>query len=447
MYSNGGKPYDLSKFTKMTHINYAFASISYSITSDTYYVDVTDAWADVGACSTGVCPGKCIPLNTTCTANGQPHMSLVPNTKTQVGGCPASNSCFNSGGGTDYPRKCMTSTVDLQLWSPGAACGTYSWVYQYIRTQAPSVRALLSLGGWYDSNFFSPAVTDKYRAKFVDSVVAFVETFAFDGIDIDWEFPGFEHIGQPVYGTSDYGSPDDVRDCSKDTCKYPRNDDGANFMKFLKDLKSKLAGKVNRLGEPYLVTMAGPSIEEKLSKMPLGEVCATLDWINIMTYDMWGAWENVTGHQSAVYSRASTDVSVDSAVKAYIKGGCPASKLVVGTPFYGRAFYGVPSTGPVSGLPGFQVPYDRGMTSWQSPENLMPSYNVVKAKGWPTYWDSVAQASYTFDPTSKMWITYDSLQAVTAKVNYIKSQGLAGAMVWALGQDDGTLWAVVSSVA
>ncbi len=87
-----------------------------------------------------------------------------------------------------------------------------------------------------------------------------------------------------MYGYSDSGSPDSTRDCDKTSCSYPyRNQDGANFVKLLQDVRAKLSTMRTADGAAYLVTMAGPGGMDAISKMDLGTVCAQLDFVNIMT--------------------------------------------------------------------------------------------------------------------------------------------------------------------
>lgn len=334
---------------------------------------------------------------------------------------------------------------------------------------------------------FTPASSDKYRSKFIDSIISFIQTFGFDGIDFDWEYPGFEHAvshpqmcsnkgppplpalflatlqqhtisltilltcscflapssshlqGQPVFGQTDSGSPDDVRDCSKENCAYPdRKQDGVYFSKLVTELRTKLAPLRTASGEPYLMTMAGPGGSDKLAKMDLAAVCGALDFVNIMTYDLAGAWDITTGHQSALFG-SSKDASIDAIVSAYVAGGCTPSQLNMGVPFYGRTFLGA-QPGPNPSLPGLGASFDKPQTSAASESVAMPSAQQVQALGYTTYWDANAQASYAYSADSKTFITYDNEQAVRAKTEYIQSKGLGGAMVWALGLEYPALW-------
>lgn len=70
---------------------------------------------------------------------------------------------------------------------------------------------MIAIGGWTEggkqySQMVSSSAT---RAKFIDSVVAFMEKWKFDGFDLDWEYPGtqrqtleFNSIGGFFFGGS-----------------------------------------------------------------------------------------------------------------------------------------------------------------------------------------------------------------------------------------------------
>lgn len=61
-----------------------------------------------------------------------------------------------------------------------------------LKDKNPNIKTMIAIGGWTDS------LTDKYSqlvanpdkiANFVTSVMAFLQKYKFDGLDLDWEFP------------------------------------------------------------------------------------------------------------------------------------------------------------------------------------------------------------------------------------------------------------------
>ena len=57
------------------------------------------------------------------------------------------------------------------------------------------------------------------------------------------------------------------------------------------------------------------------------------------------------------------------------------------------------------------------------------------ANTYKKYWDDQAKAPYLYDPKTKNFVTYDDERSLAIKCDYIKSQGLGGAMLWELGWD------------
>lgn len=62
-----------------------------------------------------------------------------------------------------------------------------------LKSQNPSLKTMLAVGGWVDSNIndkYSQLVASRENIDvFVGSVVSLLKEYGFDGLDMDWEYP------------------------------------------------------------------------------------------------------------------------------------------------------------------------------------------------------------------------------------------------------------------
>ncbi|UJR07712.1 hypothetical protein I4U23_011997 [Adineta vaga] len=286
------------------------------------------------------------------------------------------------------------------------------------------LRTLISIGGWTWSGKFSDiALTNASRHKFAQSCVEFIQKYSFDGVDIDWEYP--------VSG----GLPGNTR----------RSEDKRNYVLLLKELREQLEIASADKDRTYLLTVATGAGTERIADMDLPGMCASLDWINVMTYDFHGGWESKTGHNAPLFrndAETTTDVSPSfikskynchGAIQGYIAAGTPRSKLVMGLGLYGRGWQGVTSTD----LNGFSQPASPNCPTgtW---ENGVFDYDHLKRSYIPTYkryWDNQSKVPFLYNSTTGIWISYDDSQSIRIKTDYIKREKLAGAMFWELSSD------------
>ena len=196
-------------------------------------------------------------------------------------------------------------------------------------------------------------------------------------------------------------------------------------------------------GRQYLLTIAAPAGIDKYQKIELDKIHPYLDWINLMTYDMHGAWESVTNHQAPIYhnpadpsSYPASEYSIDRAVQDYLAAGVPANKLTIGVPFYGRGWKGVANVN--NGL--FQPAAAAAPGTWEAG---IEDYKVLKTKGYPLYRDDAAKAVWLYNG-DEFW-SFDDPGVIADKMAYVKALGLRGAMAWSLDGDDGTLMTAIAN--
>lgn len=298
---------------------------------------------------------------------------------------------------------------------PGAMHGNFNQLNK-VKAAHPGLKTLISVGGWtWSGGFPSAAATAESRDAFATSCVAFMKQWGFDGIDIDWEYP--------VGGGLTAGTPDDK----------------ANYTKLLQALRTKLdAQGASDGGAHYLLTVAAPAGPSNIGNQEVSNVAGVVDWVNLMSYDFHGGWDSKTGNNAPLNAEAGdpgpAGFNVDAGVSAWISGGTPANKLVVGMPFYGRGWNQVAS-GTNNGL--FQSAGGTPPGTWEAGvfdyEDLAKNY--IGKNGFIRFWDDTAKVPYLWNSTSRTFISYDDPQSIAEKARYVKDHGLGGGMFWELSGD------------
>src|SRR5262249_58202095 len=155
-------------------------------------------------------------------------------------------------------------------------------------------------------------------------------------------------------------------------------------------------------------------------------IAASLDQINIMTYDLSGPYPGwVTWHNSAMYTdgmrfgNGRPMPSCDLYVQAYLAAGVPRAKLGMGVYFHGKIWHG--ATGPNQSIAGVTV---TDVTFHE----LMDSYYTDAEYRW----DAGPDAPYLSDTVRTLFISYDDPRVVAEKMRYIRDQRLGGVIIWDL---------------
>ncbi|MBC1475038.1 LPXTG cell wall anchor domain-containing protein [Listeria grandensis] len=359
---------------------------------------------------------------------------------------------FDSAGNLEFTDRDAAVSVAV---GQKAAMGGILNALQDLRAANPNLKIGVSLGGWSKSGDFSVmAANDASRANFVRNVLKFVKYTNMDFVDVDWEYPNSPRDGDLLDNKEDEGTPN----------AGPA--DKENYVKLLQDLRTGLDAQGKTLNRAYELSVALPASQWTMSQgIDVARVFEIIDFGNMMTYDMHGAWDGVTGHQTALYDNpadpyANYGLSIDGVTKYLLSKGVTPEKIVVGAAFYTRGWDTVAEGTNVS-QPGLFQPVERTNknadgSSSNGADNEKPlvagdggtvggiwayrSIDTLKAvtPGLTEYWDNIAKAPYLYSRETGAFFTYDNVRSVTAKANYVKDNGLGGMISWMQSQDKPT---------
>ena len=306
---------------------------------------------------------------------------------------------------------------------------------QSLKQKNPNLKTLLSIGGWsfntcddtpesagtkypygpYTCQLFSKMAADPSgRTQFVKSVIDYCKKHGFDGVDLDWEYPGDSKRGGQA---ADYD----------------------NYLALLQELRQTAGGS-------FLITIASSAVPKGSKKGDeffqwLAQCGQYLDWFNVMSYDYHGAFDDPqtmgTGANAPLLEDFVPNGTfyVEHTVDAYLKAKIPKEKIVLGLATYGRSYvvadrtdgFGKPfsSAGPAG--PATLTP---GVLSYFEILEKIDSGELDVQK-----WDEDTLTPYAYSTKTGLWVTYDNEKSLGYKVSYLIEKELGGAMVWAVDLD------------
>ncbi len=366
-----------------------------------------------------------------------------------------------------------------------------------LKKKNPGVKTLVSVGGWAESGGYidesgkriasggfytmttnaDGSVNQTAIDTFATSAVEFLRKYNFEGVDIDYEYPTtMNQAGNPL-------------DWQFSTPRLKGL--MAGYDALLKTLRVKLDQASAEDGKYYMLTVASPSSAYLLRGMESFQALKYLDYVNVMSYDLHGAWNEFVGPNAALFDDGKDGelikyniyntpqyggigyLNTDWAYH-YMRGMMQAGRINIGVPYYTRGFQNV--VGGTDGLwgkavgkncPTGQTTCGDGATGidniWHDKDengkeegagsnpmwhaknlekgiagSYLKDHGIVNPVLTGTYkrnYDSTLVAPWLWNAEKKVFLSTEDEQSISAKADYVMKNGIGGILIWEMAGD------------
>ena len=302
--------------------------------------------------------------------------------------CPA--DCINYDALTHLARAFIIPKPDGTLNIPA---GYFNQKIESL-ARAHQVKLLMSIGGEAENadHWLSLARHPEYLNRFLDNLARLLDEHHYDGIDIDWE---------PSALTEE---------------------DGLAYTTLLKQLRQRFP--------KIIITTALVGSEYWVSHFSWPDVIDSVDYINVMVYTYSGAWGGRAAYASNLFPAGAytpePGYSADEGMRNLIENHhVPPTKLLMGVTFWASRF-AVDHIGDT---------FPKNAAGYTSNITYAETMFLLQTGLYRDFWDDKAEMPYLERVGGGSTVCYENARSLESKVDYAKSKGCAGVMIWHVGAD------------
>ncbi|KAJ4313602.1 hypothetical protein N0V94_006872 [Neodidymelliopsis sp. IMI 364377] len=298
------------------------------------------------------------------------------------------------------------ATINPQTFAVGPMHPDDEKIYRDFLDLKDGSQKWVGIGGWEFSDagvtrhtWSEMASTKSNRSAFIASLLRFLDKWNFQGVDIDWEWPGAESRG---------GNP---------------AIDKRNQIDLMVELRQSLGSRG--------LSVVLPAQYEYLKNLDPKALEAQVDYFNVLSYDLHGPWDATVPGEGA-YIKPHTDLKeIDTALNLFWFNGVSPNKINLGVANYGRGYtvadkgcakYGCAWTGPSKAGECTQL---EGVLSQCEIQRIIKAKNLG-----PSIIAGGAGVKQIF--FDGQWVGYDDSETLQLKTGLANNRCLGGTALWAI---------------
>ncbi|KAH8666888.1 hypothetical protein BX600DRAFT_511777 [Xylariales sp. PMI_506] len=280
---------------------------------------------------------------------------------------------------------------------------------QFTALKGPSLETWIAIGGFDFSDndtathytWSDLAGSAANRAAFIASAMDFMDEYGFQGMDLDWEYPGATDRGGDASDT-------------------------ANYVELVKEMNEAFAGN-------YGLSLTLAPDYWYLRNFDAISMQPYVSWFGFMSYDLHGYWDADNANLGAIVRGQTNigDIANDTAPLWF--DGLDPSKINFGLALYGRGYtlsspscntLGCAFSGPSDAGP---CTNQAGVLSLLEIQQIIDEYSLT-----PVLLEDAMMKQITW---LDQWIGYDDADTFALKAAWANAECFGGTMYWSVDFD------------